>query len=102
MDDRPQIACCLFATDDEIETDAQEFDCQSCAAADALDGLWPENRHAWTLYRRIVSRFTYDTHSIGALIVRAMDGLEPEDAFDLVERLSVIYQELVPPPKTEA
>lgn len=64
--------------------------------AAALDGLWPENRDAWHLYQRIVSRFTVDCQVLGPLLLRVVDGRDLDDALDVVQRLSLIYQELGP------
>ncbi len=91
-------ACCLFADDDTLETDAAEFDCQSCVVADALDGLWPENRHAWTLSRHLITRFAFDSRAVPWLLDRITAGQELDDVFDLLERLSIIYNELIPLP----
>jgi hypothetical protein len=94
--EKPQLACCLFADDEEIETDAHEFDCETCPVRERLDGLWPENRAAWTLYQSLMSRFTYDCGVIGPLLQSILDPLEPEDRLTLTKRLAIIYQELIP------
>lgn len=96
MADKPNLPCCLFASDEEVETDAQEFDCQACPVRDHLDGLWPENRAAWTLYQRIVNRLTYDCGLIGSLFESAVQGADFEERVELMQRLAIIYDALVP------
>lgn len=97
MDDRPQLACCLSAEDDELATDPDAYDCDTCAVLDQLDGLWPENRAAWTLSRQLLTRFTHDFGCVGLLIERVTRDQDLRDALDLVTRLTMIYDELCPP-----
>jgi hypothetical protein len=92
----------LFADDETVETDADVFDCQACPVVDALDGLWPENRAAWTLSRQILSRFTYDTRSVALALDRATRDLDPAAWLELVERLAMIYDFVYPPPTAPA
>jgi hypothetical protein len=70
---------------------------------DAIDGLWPENAHAWRVYHQIVSRFGIDFGGVTAwLLDRVTDGMDPEDAVELVERLALIYDTLNPAPSTDS
>jgi hypothetical protein len=96
VDERPQAACCLFANDEEIESDVDAYDCQSCTVAEALDDLWPENRAAWVFFRKLVTRFTVDMGCVGIALDRLTREMEPEEFADVLNRLSVIYDELYP------
>lgn len=80
------------------ETDAQEFDCETCPVALAFEGLWPENRAAWGLSRRLLTRFTVDLHALPIALDRATRDLPAEDFLDLLDRLTMIYDALAPPP----
>lgn len=86
----------MFATDDEIETDVDVYDCQTCTVADALEELWPENRAAWTFFRKLLTRFTFDLGCVGMALDRLTRDFEPEELADLLNRLSLIYDELYP------
>jgi len=75
------------------------YDCQNCPVAEAREALAPENAEAWALFWRVCRRLTLDLALGGALIAKALEELNAEDSFDLVERLSTIYDICVPPTK---
>jgi len=102
VDEQPNTPCCLFADDETLATDVEVFDCRTCPVLDALDGLWPVNRQAWSLSRQVLTRFTFDTHSVALALERATRDLDVEEFADLVERLSMIYSHLYPPPAAPA
>jgi hypothetical protein len=79
-----------------VETDAQEFDCETCPVRDAMDELWPDNRAAWVLYQSIMSRFTYDCGLVGDLVREALDGQDFERRLETIQRLGIIYSALMP------
>jgi hypothetical protein len=98
VDERSQHACAALATDDELETDPEAYDCgDDCPVAAALDALWPENADAWRVFHQVVSRFTVEFH-LGGEALRRLTGELEADAFEaLLERLSLIYDLLYPP-----
>lgn len=102
MDERPNTPCCLFASDEELETDSAQFQCDQCAVAEALDGLWPENRRAWALSRRVLTRFTFETGCVALALERLTSECDPEDWADLLTRLAIIYDEVNPVPTAPA
>ena len=66
---------------------------------DAFDQVWPENVEAWSLYRRLCSRFTYDFHVVPVLLKKAVEERDTDESIELTERLSMIYDVVNPPPK---
>jgi hypothetical protein len=81
-----------------LATEADQFDCEECPIADALDGLMPENASAWRIFHRLASRFLVDTHLTQAIFERLTAGWHEERVLDLAERLELIYSLLCPPP----
>jgi hypothetical protein len=102
VDERSQHACCLFATDEELESDAELFDCDDCPVREALEGLWPENAEAWRVFRQIATQFTVDLHAGNEVLRRLTGGLDDEAFGALLDRLSLIYTLLYPPPAAKA
>lgn len=97
-DEKDQHACCLFATDEEIEQE-DVFDCDTCPIRQALEGLWPENERAWRLFNQLATRLVADL-GIGAEAFRILAADIPADDMpDLLTRLAVIYDVVYPPPK---
>lgn len=90
------MACCQLADPEELATDPDAYDCATCRVRVELARLRPENRTAWQLYQQVVTRFTVETHAIGTVLTRVLQEMDPEDAVDLVARLSVIYDESMP------
>ncbi len=87
----------MFATDEELETDGEQYDCETCPVADHLQGLWPENAEAWRIYRLLASRFLVDLHAGGAALTKLTADLDEEPFEDLMQRLAIIYDVLCPP-----
>lgn len=98
MDERPHIACCQFADDDTLTTDAAVFDCDQCPVRWQLEDLAAENVEAWVMFTRLSSRFLIDAHLIGDAFRHLTAGRDAEDILDILERLEVIYDILQPPP----
>lgn len=99
MDERPQHPCAAFATDEEIQSDPDVYDCgEDCPVHAALEDLWPENAEAWRLYHSLVSRFVADLGAGAEALRRATSGVADGEAWaELLERLSLIYDLLCPP-----
>lgn len=92
-----QTPCCLFADDETIRTDPQEFDCRSCVVSERLSELDEENRSAWGLYRHLCNRFLNDLQAGSVALDRLTDDLDAEAFGACCERLRVIYDVLQPP-----
>ncbi len=82
---------------DVLETDGEQFDCSTCALAAAQAGLRPENAEAWRVYGQIARRFIVDAGLGSHVMTHCLAGRDAEDALDLMDRLALIYDELVPP-----
>lgn len=73
------------------------YDCQTCRVAAEMEALAPENTEAWCKFRRWVSRFGMDFDTLGVLFAKACEGLNEDEATELHERLSLIYDVCYPP-----
>jgi hypothetical protein len=103
VDARNQHTCCLSSTDEEIASEPGQFDCDTCPVADALEDLWSENAEAWRLFNQMATRFTADLHLGGEVFRRlTAEVVDAEDLGDLLDRLSLIYELLYPPPPMPA
>lgn len=91
--------CCAFADDEALEHEAESFDCGSCPVQAHLAGLDVDNQHAWDLAHTLLTRMVGDTHSFGPLLVRLTGEMDEEVFADLVQRLTLIYDVLVPAPR---
>jgi hypothetical protein len=100
--ERPFLTCCQFASDEDLETESDLFNCDACPVRDALDALWPENAAAWALFNRIARRFVADLHAGGEALHRLTADLDAEDFADLLDRLTLIYDVVCPPPEPKA
>jgi hypothetical protein len=84
-----------------LASDGQEYDCQTCVVWERVEGLDPENREAWQLFGSIVSRLTLEIPGVvGPMFAKVIRDLNSEDAIELVQRLSVIYDTVIPPKPT--
>ncbi len=85
-------------SDDEIAGDPEMYDCEACPVMGALDGLDPDNRRAWRVYREAVSRLAADLHCGAEVLRRLTATVADEDWPDLWARLSLLYDTVNPPP----
>jgi hypothetical protein len=66
---------------------------------DAIEGLWPENAEAWRIFQQVVTRFTVDLHAGNEVLRRATAHVDDVEEFGaLMDRLSLIYELVYPPP----
>lgn len=93
----------MFIDEDEAVADRELYACEACPVADMLAELDddPENFEAWSLFHRSVSRFTVDTHLTGIMVGRELAERDKEDAYTLLERLTMLYDILHPPPESK-
>ncbi len=99
--DRPGLTCCQFVDDEVLETDGDYFDCETCAVADAVASLDPDNAEAWHLYGRVCTRFAVDFGMVPDVLRPLVAGWSPDAVADLFDRFAVMYDVLQPPPKAE-
>lgn len=93
------MVCCLSADDEQLQHEAELFDCETCPVALASAALWPENREAWELFQALTSRWAVDLGTAPEVFRRLTEEKTAEDVRDLHERLAVVY-DLLQPPKT--
>jgi hypothetical protein len=60
-----------------------------------------DNRRAWTVFQQVAHRFVVDLHAGGTVLALALADLPASDALACVERLSIIYDTLSPPPRKD-
>lgn len=87
----------MFADDETIRTDPQEFDCRTCVVAERMGELDGDNRAAWGLYRHLCNRFLNDLQAGSVALHRLTEEQDPDTFADSCERLRVIYDVLQPP-----
>ena len=98
MDVRPTLACCQVADEEGLEEEAEQFDCEHCALSLAQADLWPENAEAWRVFQGLASRLLVDWHLGPEVLRRLSEDFGPESFRDLMERLTVVYDLIYPPP----
>lgn len=96
-DERKHVTCCQFADDEALTNEAELFDCETCAISRHLDVLDVDNRRAWDLAQVLFVRLIADTHALGPVLLRLTPDLDPEDFEQLMRRLTLMYDVLVPP-----
>ena len=85
-----------------LETDAAQFDCETCEVRIAQAQVWPENREAWEMFQAVASRFVWDGHALGPLLAHLMSDWTEDAMIDRVQRCAVIYDILYPPPAPQS
>ena len=101
MDERPSCACCQFQDQEILDTDAAQFDCETCEVRIAQASVFPENRDAWEMFQILSSRFVWDSQSLGAFFIRLTDGWTDDEVTDRLQRCAVIYDVLYPSPPAQ-
>jgi hypothetical protein len=92
------VACCQVVDQDVLDTDAEQFDCETCPFVEMQATLDRDNEEAWSVYGRLGSRFLVDFGLIPDTLRRLVDGWPSAEVVDLMERLSVIHDVINPPP----
>ena len=81
------------------EQEADQFDCDTCPLAASVQALDGSNAEAWSLYRRVYSRLNVEWGLVPDLFRRLVAGMDDDDVLELVDRLSLIFGILNPPPQ---
>jgi hypothetical protein len=93
------VPCCQTAQAEVIETDPEQFDCQTCPLAEHLGRLDEENVIAWTTFHRVCSRFAVETHAAPAIYAQALAATDNPDG--LTARVSLIYDAYYPTKRSD-
>ena len=93
--------CCEYATEEQIEYEADSFDCQTCPIAKASSELWPENLDAWKVFQQLARRLVVDVGLGPEVFRRLTDQLDSTTFENTLDRLNVIYDVVLPPPKRD-
>lgn len=80
-----------------LDSERDQFDCETCEMAAALRSLDGENAEAWRIFWRLYTRLTVQWGLIPHMFERAVAGRDDEDVLTLVDRLAVIHAALAPP-----
>lgn len=88
--------CCQFASDADLASDPEEYNCDRCVVADALAGLDAENAKAWRLFQYLQRRFVVEQQALGSVLDRMTRDEEPEQFEDTLSRLSLLYDVMFP------
>lgn len=90
--------CCQHADEETVESDCEEFDCETCPVYEALQALWPENLEAWTLFHRLACRVSADYQMTSPVLAAVLRERDAEESLDLLDRFATIYDLVYPPP----
>ncbi len=91
--------CCEEADEEQLRYEADLFDCERCPVARARDEVWPENLDAWRIFQRMAARVVVETQIGPEVFRRLTEDRTPGEIEDVIDRLAVIHQWLVPAPK---
>lgn len=93
------MSCCQFEDDDTLALEPELFDCDACPFIAAVEQLEPSNAEAWRLFQRLATRFVVDAQLVPELFRRLTEDYAADDFDDLTERLSLIYDLVMPEKK---
>lgn len=86
-----------------LRQEAEQFDCTLCSAPERLEELDTANREAWHVFGQVCRRICHDIPGLAApVMARVVKDKDPEEATDLLERLSLIYDAVSPPPEPKS
>lgn len=101
MDSRDVIACCQTVSEDIVDQEWEQFDCETCAYAEARSKVYPENDEAWAFMNACGGKLAMDWHLGGFLFAKWTEGWSLDDVLDLLRRAEIIAEELAPPKASE-
>jgi hypothetical protein len=87
----------LLCDDETVEEDPEIFDCEECPVAAALATLDTDNRAAWNLYRKVITRLSADLAAGGVVLDRLTRDLGSDDFDATWRRLMILYEAICPP-----
>lgn len=82
-----------------LDTDPEQFDCESCPLGEKLWTLDADNAEAWRLFGQVYTRLNVEWRLIPNMFERLVAGMDDADVMTLVDRLAIIF-DIVNPPRT--
>lgn len=96
MESAKNSTCCYRASDSEIATNPEVYDCTTCELMSQMDALWQENAEAWQLYHLLCGRTVRDVQLEGWMLTKWTDGWPLDRVVELLDRLDLIAAVLEP------
>lgn len=81
-----------------LETDPEQFDCDTCEVRIEQDRLSPENVEAWELFNGLMNRWLWESHGIAEMFLALTEDSDSHERLEMIERCATIYDILYPPP----
>lgn len=100
MDQKPQVLCCQWADDEQLQNEPDLFQCETCPVAEHLEGLDAANAQAWTIFQQLATRLVVDA-KLGPEVFRRMTE-DVEEIEPLLTRLGILYDVMMPPKAEQA
>lgn len=79
-----------------IDSEPEQFNCDTCPRRLAAEGLDDENRAAWALWKALNNRFLGETQCVGPVFMRLTADQRPDELLDTCERLRVLFDTFSP------
>jgi hypothetical protein len=90
------VRCCHWATPEEQRLRPEKYDCRTCAWRLQHAQLWVINQEAIALAQLLGSRAVAETQSAAAVLARWLADHAWAEAEDMIRRLDLIFEILVP------
>jgi hypothetical protein len=87
-----------MATDEEIESDPEAYDCEGCEHRMLRECLSSDDEHALRLHHQLSMRAVQDLHLTPMVFDIARLRLSEDEAAQLLDRLDLIHEHLSPAP----
>jgi len=88
--------CCQTSDEEIVRTDPSVFNCETCAVRSAIEALDSVNAEAWGHFRRLCTRFLFETKSTPVALARITESLDAEDCAELLQRFAILYDAYYP------
>jgi hypothetical protein len=82
-----------------VAQEPDAYNCDTCPVRAKQDALDDDNRQAVAIWAKVGKRLVLEHGLAGWLLTPLTRGWTDDAKADLVERLAVIYDALLPPPK---
>jgi hypothetical protein len=79
-----------------VESDPSAFDCETCPVRQRHEALDERSRRAIGIWGRVNRRYITEAGLTATLLTDLTQDWEPSDRVDLLDRLALMYDVLVP------